>query len=92
MGAPSRGWHPLKRNGDESLAGVGFSVRARTQTRDDELWVNVELPDGSWTYVVLRDGEVVAGEHSASKREAYARVLEAVAHPPVGVGPVAERR
>jgi hypothetical protein len=84
MGAPSRGWHRLKRRDDGSLGGDGFSVRARTQARPDELWLNVELPDGSWSYVVIRDGTVVANEHAESKRDAYTRAVEAVAHATIG--------
>ena len=80
MGAPSRGWHPLERREDGSLSGDGFSVRARTQARPDELWLNVKLPDGSWSYVVIRDGTVVANEHGDSKRDAYTRAVEAAAH------------
>jgi hypothetical protein len=75
----------LRRNGaDEALAGEGFRVRGRTHDRDDELWLNVELPDGSWSYVVLRDGTVVADEHAESKREAFRRAVEAVAAARVG--------
>lgn len=79
MGAPEGSWATLERSDGRSLEGEGFSVRARTQQRPDELWLNVELPDGSWSYLVLRDGEVIAHEHADSKREAYERVLETVA-------------
>ena len=84
MGAPSGGWHLLERDGDGSLSGAGFSMRARTQARPDELWINIESPDGSWTYVIVRDGEVIAQEHAQSKRDAYRRVAEAVGRAPVG--------
>lgn len=84
MGAPSQGWDRLERREDDSLRGGGFVVRARTQARPDELWVNVELPDGSWSYVVLREGEVVTSQHSQSKREAYTQALEAVSRTPIG--------
>ncbi len=83
MGAPTRGWHRLKRREDGSLGGDGFSVRARTQARPDELWLNVELPDGSWSYIVIRDGTVVVNERAESKRDAYTRAVEAAAHVPV---------
>jgi hypothetical protein len=68
----------LELGGGGSLSGAGYSVRGRTQSRADELWLNIESPDGSWTYVILRDGEVVAQEHAESKRDAYRRVAEAV--------------
>ena len=85
MGAPRTRWAPLKRNGaDDALAGDGFRVRGRTQNRPGELWLNVELPDGSWSYVVLRDGTVVANERAASKRDAYKRAVEAAAHVAIG--------
>ena len=84
MGAPEGSWAPLERDGDDRLSGEGFSVRARTQERPDELWLNVQMQDGSWNYVVLRDGNVVAHEHAGSKREAYERAVEAVAHTAVG--------
>jgi hypothetical protein len=79
MGAPEGSWRPLDR-GDGALSGEGFNVRARTQERPDELWLNVQMPDGSWTYLVLRHGDVVAHEHSDSKRDAYERALRAVSH------------
>jgi hypothetical protein len=84
MEAPSGGWHLLEPGGDGSLSGACFSVRARTQSRADELWINIESPDGSWTYVIVREGEVVAHEQARTKREAYRRVVEAVAQAPVG--------
>jgi hypothetical protein len=74
----------LQRRKDGSLGGAGFSIRARTQARPDELWLNVELPDGSWSYVVIRDGTVVANERAETKRDAYTRVVEAVAHVAIG--------
>ena len=85
MGAPRAKWAPLEPNGESAaLSGPGFKVRGRTQNRPDELWLNVELPDGSWSYVVLRDGTVVANERAESKREAYMRAVEAVAHVAIG--------
>ena len=84
MGAPETEWAPLHNGADDALAGHGFRVRGRTQARGDELWLNVELPDGSWSYVVLRDGTVVANERADSKRDAYARAVEAVAHVAIG--------
>lgn len=83
MGAPDSSWKSLCR-GDDSLNGEGFNVRARTQERPDELWLNVQMQDGSWNYVVLRDGDVIAHEHSESKREAYERAVRAVSHATVG--------
>lgn len=83
MGAPDGSWQSLRR-GDDSLTGEGFNVRARTQERPDELWLNVQMQDGSWTYLVIRDGEVVAQEHSTSKRAAYERVVETVARQTIG--------
>jgi hypothetical protein len=84
MGAPTQGWQSLDRREDGSLGGAGFAVRARTQSRPDELWVNVKLPDGSWSYVVMREGTVVANERADSKRDAYERAVEAVAHVAIG--------
>ena len=84
MGAPRKSWKPLGGDGERALDGGGFRVRGRIQARPDELWVNVEHPDGSWSYVVLRGDEVVAHEHSDSKRTAYRRALESVAHVTVG--------
>jgi hypothetical protein len=84
MGAPSKGWRSLERREDESLGGSGYAVRARTQARPDELWLNVKLPDGAWSYVVLREGTVVANERAESKRDAYERAVEAVAHVAIG--------
>ena len=84
MGAPSGGWRPVDGVEDGSLSGAGFSIRARTQARADELWLNVELPDGTWSYVVLREGELVAHEHARSKREAFEHAVEAVAEARVG--------
>jgi hypothetical protein len=84
MDAPTGGWHLLEGHGDGSLSGAGFSVRARTQSRADELWINIESQDGTWTYVIVRDGEVIAHEHAETKREAYRRVAEAVGRAPVG--------
>jgi hypothetical protein len=84
MGAPSRGWRLLERREDGSLGGAGFSVRARTQAKANELWLNVKLPDGCWSYVVLRDGTVVANERAKSKRDAYKRAVEAAAHVAIG--------
>lgn len=78
MGAPSRSWAALDSGADQTLRGGGFAVRGRVQGRVEELWLNVELPDGSWSYVVLRDGAVVANEQAPSKREAYTRAVEAV--------------
>ena len=84
MGAPRQSWQPLQGRDDGALSGEGYRVRARTQARPDELWVNVQMPDGSWSYIVLREHEVVAHEHAKSKRQAYEHALEAVAHAPVG--------
>jgi hypothetical protein len=85
MGAPEDGWDSLRLDRDfGGLTGGGFVVRARTQGRPDELWLNMELPDGSWSYVVLRDGTVVANERAESKRQAYMRTVEAVAHVAIG--------
>ena len=84
MGAPRGSWEPLDGTGDDTLEGEGFRVRARTQGDPDELWVNVELPDGSWSYVVLREGDLVAHEHAPTKRDAYQRVVHAVAGERVG--------
>jgi hypothetical protein len=80
MAAPSGGWESLTLDGSgDRLSGHGFVVRGRTQGREDELWLNVKLPDGSWSYLVIRDGEVVASECDESKRMAYQRAVEAVA-------------
>ena len=84
MGAPRNSWKPLGGDGDRALDGGGFRIRARIQARPDEVWLNVEQPDGSWSYVVLRDGEVVANAHAESKRKAYTRAIKAVAHAPSG--------
>jgi hypothetical protein len=85
MGAPEEGWDSLRLDRElDGLTGGGFVVRARTQGRPDELWFNIELPDGSWSYVVLRDGTVVANERAESKRQAYMRAVEAVAHVAIG--------
>lgn len=84
MGAPDGSWEALDGASDDALSGEGFTVRARTQGRPDELWLNVQMNDGSWNYVVLRDGEVVAHEHAESKRKAFERAVEAVAHATVG--------
>ena len=78
MGAPEISWdalHPDQRR--RALNGGGFAVRGR-QARPDELWLSVELPDHSWSYVVLRDGRVVANEKARSKREAFTRAVESV--------------
>ncbi len=84
MGAPEGSWEALGSNGGRTLEGERFRVRARTQGDPDELWLNVEMPDGSWSYLVLRDGAVIAHEHADSKREAYERAVEAVAGARVG--------
>jgi hypothetical protein len=73
----SRAWGALKSEGD-SLAGEGFAVRARTQDRSDELWVNVRLPDGSWSYAVFGPtGAVLTSRHGTSKAQTYLATLEA---------------
>jgi hypothetical protein len=65
----------LLRGSDDSLRGAGFSVRARIGSGANELWLSIERPDGSWTYVLLRDDSIIA-EHAPSKREAFLRLVE----------------
>ena len=70
-------WGSLKGIGN-TITGDGFVVRGRTQSRLDELWLNVRLPDGSWAYLVLNNGgEVVVNAHAALKRHAYTEALVA---------------
>jgi hypothetical protein len=73
----SRGWGALTSEAD-CLTGEGFVVRARTQDRSDELWVNLRLPDGSWSYTVFGStGAVLINQHATTKPEAYLAALHA---------------
>jgi hypothetical protein len=73
----SRGWGALTSEAD-CLTGEGFVVRARTQDRSDELWVNLRLPDGSWSYTVFGpSGAVLTSQQAKTKPEAYLAALRA---------------
>ena len=86
MGPPTdESWAVLEGAGD-SLTGAGFSVRGRTQDRDDQLWINIESAAG-WTYLVVdRARGVLVSETADTKREAYRLAAEASYGRRAGVG------
>lgn len=72
----SQGWQTLHNDPDperHALRGGDWKVKARMQPgRDNRLWLNVQIPDGTWSYVVLEeDGSVAHVERARTKRECY---------------------
>jgi hypothetical protein len=75
--APSFGWETLHRHPTQhSFEGEGFKVRARKHR--DNLWLNVQLPSGTWTYLVVDErGAVLARGAARTKRECHERTTAA---------------
>jgi hypothetical protein len=65
----------LKRHPEvDALRGAGFSVHAEAEDRSDEVLVSIGLPEGAWSYVVVRRGYVVASAKGDTKRAAKRQV------------------
>jgi hypothetical protein len=77
MSAPSHGWRTAKPDGN-ALTLDDSRVFARRH-KDDRLWLNVQLRKGQWTYIVLDgNGNVVAQEFAATRRECWERTRDAL--------------
>ena len=79
----SQGWTTLHNDPDagrHALLGGEWKVKARMQpARDQRLWLNIQLPGGDWTYIVLDlEGRILHQERARTKKECYARTAEAL--------------
>jgi hypothetical protein len=74
--APSQGWTTLHNDPTperHSLLGGAWKVKARMQpSRTDRLWLNIQLPDSTWTYIVLEPNGTIAHQARArTEKECY---------------------
>lgn len=81
--SPSQGWTTLHNDPEpdrHSLLGGEWKVKARMQPGSSQnLWLNVQLPDGTWTYLVLDPhGRVLHQEIAATKKQCYERTAAAL--------------
>jgi hypothetical protein len=83
MSPRSKGWRTLHNDPNperHALLGGDWKVKARMQPgADDRLWLNIQLPDRTWTYIVLEPtGDIAHQERGRTKRECWERTAAAL--------------
>lgn len=81
--SPSQGWETLHNDPDpdrHALLGNDWKVKARMHPGSDpRLWLNIQLPGGTWTYIVLDpDGSIAHQEKARTKKECYEKTAAAL--------------